>query len=145
MRAVAVFPDTRRIAVVDDQPAPAIAAPTEARVRLLDVGVCGTDREIARFEYGTPPPGASRLVLGHESLGEVVEVGSAVAGVQVGDLVVTMVRRPCPHDRCRPCRAGRQDFCVTGDFTERGIRGRDGFMTEQIVDDAGSGAELVFG
>jgi threonine dehydrogenase-like Zn-dependent dehydrogenase len=136
MRAVAVFPTTRRIAVVDDQPVPALTAPTEARVRLLDVGVCGTDREIARFEYGTPPPGASRLVLGHESLGEVVEVGPGVTGLKPGELVVTMVRRPCPHAHCRPCRAGRQDFCVTGDFTERGIRGRDGFMTEQIVDDA---------
>jgi threonine dehydrogenase-like Zn-dependent dehydrogenase len=52
-----------------------------------------------------------------------------------GDLVVTMVRRPCPHATCVACRSGRQDFCFTGDFSERGIKGLDGFMTEQVVDD----------
>ena len=64
-----------------------------------------------------------------------VEVGSGVSRVKTGDLVVTMVRRPCPHAGCVPCRAGRQDFCSTGDFTERGIRGAHGFMTEFVVDD----------
>jgi threonine dehydrogenase-like Zn-dependent dehydrogenase len=58
-----------------------------------------------------------------------------VTRVKPGDLVVTMVRRPCDHDDCRACRAGRQDFCFTGDFTERGIKGRHGFMTERVVDD----------
>jgi threonine dehydrogenase-like Zn-dependent dehydrogenase len=136
MRAVAVFPSSRRIEVLRDHPAPRLERASQARVRLLEVGVCGTDREIARFEYGTPPPGADHLVIGHESLGEVVEVGGEVQGLRAGDLVVTMVRRPCPHPGCVPCRAGRQDFCTTGDFTERGIKGRDGFMTEEIVDDA---------
>jgi glucose 1-dehydrogenase len=65
----------------------------------------------------------------------VVELGSGVSRVKKGDLVVTMVRRPCPHAACVPCRAGRQDFCSTGDFTERGIRGAHGFMTESVVDD----------
>ncbi len=110
MRAVAVFPSSRRVEVLRDHPAPKLASASQARVRLVEVGVCGTDREIARFEYGTPPPGADHLVIGHESLGEVVEVGSAVKDLRVGDLVVTMVRRPCPHPECVPCRAGRQDF-----------------------------------
>ncbi len=48
---------------------------------------------------------------------------------------MTMVRRPCDHPGCVACRAGRQDFCYTGDFTERGIKGRHGFMTEFVVDD----------
>jgi glucose 1-dehydrogenase len=52
-----------------------------------------------------------------------------------GDLAVLTVRRPCLHDICGPCRKGRQDFCITGDFTERGIKGAHGFMTEFIVDD----------
>lgn len=76
------------------------------------------------------------MVIGHESLAEVVEVGGGVNGLSPGDLVVTMVRRGCGHPECRPCQAERQDFCTTGDYTERGIKGRHGFMTEQLVDDA---------
>ena len=102
---------------------------------MLEVGVCGTDREICAFQYGTPPSGSGHLVIGHESLGEVVEVGSGVSRVRVGDLVVTMVRRPCDHDNCLACRSDRQDFCYTGDFAERGIKGTHGFMTEIVVDD----------
>lgn len=134
MKAIAVTPTAREIAWIDVEP-PALATPTDVALRMLDVGVCGTDREIAAFQYGTPPPGRDRLVIGHESLGEVIEIGAAVTRVRPGDLVVPMVRRPCPHPECAACRAGRQDFCYTGDFTERGIRGRDGFMTERVVDD----------
>src|SRR5262249_39574346 len=71
-----------------------------------------------------------------ESLGEVVEVGPAVEGIQRGDLAVTMVRRPCPHAGCPPCRTGHQDFCRTGDYTERGIKGLHGFLAEYGVGDA---------
>ncbi len=134
MKAVAVFPDQKRISIVDHED-PSITNPTQAKIRMLEVGICGTDREISSFQYGIPPSGEDRLVIGHESLGEVVELGSAVSRVKTGDLVVTMVRRPCPHVECAPCRAGRQDFCSTGDFTERGIRGAHGFMTEMVVDD----------
>lgn len=102
---------------------------------MIEVGICGTDKEICHFEYGSPPQGSPYLVLGHESLAEVVEIGSAVDRVRVGDLVVPMVRRPCPHDHCVACREGRQDFCFTGDFSERGIKNAHGFMTEQVVDD----------
>jgi threonine dehydrogenase-like Zn-dependent dehydrogenase len=135
MRAVAVTPNTKQIAVIDQHPEPALAADTDVLLDMLDIGVCGTDREIARFDYGTPPAGSDYLVIGHESLGKVARVGSKVTRVAPGDLVVTMVRRPCPHPDCRACRAGRQDFCFTGDFTERGIKGRHGFMTERAVDD----------
>jgi threonine dehydrogenase-like Zn-dependent dehydrogenase len=65
----------------------------------------------------------------------VVEIGAEVTRVSVGDLVVPMVRRPCPHSHCTACRSSRQDFCFTGDFTERGIKERHGFMAEFIVDD----------
>src|SRR5262245_22975340 len=134
MKAVAVFPAEREVRVIDE-PAPRITSPTQARMRVLDVGVCGTDREICAFEYGTPPRGVPHLVIGHESLSRVEEVGPGVSKVRPGDLVVTMVRRPCPHARCGACTQGRQDFCFTGDFEERGIKSRHGFMTEQIVDD----------
>jgi len=135
MKAVAVTPNTRQIAVIDTHPEPVLEADTDVLLDMLDIGVCGTDREIARFDYGTPPAGSDYLVIGHESLGRVARVGSKVTRVKPGDLVVTMVRRPCPHPECRACRAGRQDFCFTGDFTERGIKGRHGFMTERVVDD----------
>ncbi len=134
MKALAVFPRDRRVAVID-APEPRLARDTDVKLRMIDVGICGTDKEISAFQYGTPPPGADRLVIGHESLGEVIEVGAAVSRVRVGDLVVPMVRRPCPHESCAACRAGRQDFCYTGDFTERGIKEADGFMTGYVVDD----------
>jgi threonine dehydrogenase-like Zn-dependent dehydrogenase len=102
---------------------------------MLEVGVCGTDREICAFEYGRAPGDAGHLVIGHESLGEVIEIGAGVTRVARGDLVVPMVRRPCRHEHCAACRQERQDFCFTGDFHERGINGAHGFMTEVVVDD----------
>ncbi len=134
MRAVSVFPLEKTVRITDE-PEPRIANPTQARMRVLDVGVCGTDREICAFEYGTPPPGSDHLVIGHESFTEVIEVGPEVTRVSVGDLVIPMVRRPCPHAHCTACRASRQDFCFTGDFRERGIKEAHGFMTEQIVEE----------
>jgi len=133
MKAVAVFPGTKEIKVIDIE-APRISESDQVRVRMLNVGVCGTDKEICSFQYGTPPDGSDYLVIGHESLGEVVEVGSAVSRVKPGDLVVVTVRRPCPSPDCEPCRAGFPDFCRTGDYTERGIKGAHGFMTEFVVD-----------
>jgi len=134
MKAIAVLPETKRVTLIDTEE-PRLTGPTDVKLRMLDVGVCGTDREISHFEYGTPPPGEEKLVLGHESLGRVIEVGPAVTRVKVGDLVVPMVRRPCPHEDCPACRSGRQDFCFTGDFLERGIKQAHGFMTELVVDD----------
>ena len=134
MRAVAVFSATREVRVVD-HPEPKIISGTQAKMRVLDVGVCGTDRDIVSFQYGTPPVGSEYLVIGHESLSEVVEIGARVSRVKVGDLVVMTVRRPCPHTSCTPCRAGRQDFCFTGDFSERGIKQEHGYMTEFVVEE----------
>ncbi len=135
MRAVAVIPSSKTIQIVD-HPTPVIERDTDVLLDVLDVGICGTDREIARFDYGTPPEGSPYLVLGHESLARVAAVGTRVSSVAVGDLVVTTVRRPCNQSWCRACRAGRQDFCFSGLFTERGINGRHGFMTEHVVDDS---------
>ena len=134
MKAVAIFPRAKHVELVEEPP-PRLSRPTDVRVRILDVGICGTDKELCAFKYGTPPPGADHLVIGHESLGEVVEIGREVTRVTVGDLVVPMVRRPCAHPDCLACTADRQDFCYTGDYTERGIKERHGFMTEEVVDD----------
>lgn len=134
MKAVAVLPGKREVALLDHA-TPEVSAPTHVRVRTIEVGICGTDREICSFAYGTPPDGSEHLVLGHEALGEVTEIGPGVAKFKVGDLVVPTVRRPCPHDHCVSCRDARQDFCFTGDFTERGIKMVHGYMTEQFVED----------
>src|SRR5262249_6002091 len=134
MQALAVFPSKKRLQLFD-VPQPKIQAATDVLLRVHEVGLCGTDREISSFEYGSPPPGSDHLILGHESLAEVVELGRNVRSFKPGDLVVAMVRRPCPHPECRACRAGRPDFCVTGDYTERGIKGVDGFLTDYVVED----------
>jgi glucose 1-dehydrogenase len=134
VKAVAIFPRTREIRVID-HPEPKIESSTQVKLRILEVGVCGTDKELCSFDYGTPPEGSEYLVIGHESLGEVIEVGPDVSQFKVGDLAVVMVRRPCHHKNCVPCCAGRQDFCYTGDFTERGINKAHGFMTEFVVDE----------
>ena len=83
MRAGAVFPAKRKMEVVA-LAEPRITSPTEVKLRMLEVGVCGTDREIASFHHGTPPPGSDFLVLGHEGLGEVVETGTAVSRLAPG-------------------------------------------------------------
>ena len=134
MQALAVIPSQKRLDLLDI-PEPKLQGATDVLLKVHEVGLCGTDREIASFEYGDPPTGADHLILGHESLGEVVEVGQEVHSLRPGDLVVAMVRRPCPHAECRPCRAGRPDFCLTGDYTERGIKGADGFLTDYVVED----------
>lgn len=134
MRALAVFPERRELRLIEI-PAPARPSERQVLVRIREVGVCGTDREICDFKYGTPPPGSDRLVLGHEAVGEVVEVGTRVRTLAPGDLVAITVRRPCEDPKCVACRVGRQDFCISGGFRERGIKGADGYMTELVVED----------
>jgi threonine dehydrogenase-like Zn-dependent dehydrogenase len=98
-------------------------------VEAIAVGVCGTDVEIAEGKYGWAPPGKTRLVLGHESLGRVVDPGPS-GGLEKGDLVVGIVRRPDPVP-CPSCAVGEWDMCRNGQYTERGIKGIHGFMSER--------------
>ena len=134
MRAVGVVPGQREVRLIEHG-TPKIAGANQVKIRSLEVGVCGTDREICTFVYGSPPDGFDYLVLGHESLGQVIEVGSGVSQFKPGDLVVPSVRRPCVHAHCLACREDKQDFCYTGDFTERGIKMTHGFLTEFYVDE----------
>ena len=133
MKAIGVFPKAREVRIVD-HPEPVLSGPDDVRLRILEVGVCGTDREICEFQFGEAPAGSDYLVLGHEALAEVVETGPAVTRVRRGDLVVPMVRLPCPRTSCPACRVGRQDFCATDEFLEHGIRRAHGFMTAQVVE-----------
>ena len=110
-----------------------VAEPDEASgsvlVDAVAVGICGTDVEITTGAYGWAPPGRQRLVLGHESLGRVVDPGPR-SGLQAGDLVVGIVRRPDPVP-CPNCAVGEWDMCRNGQYTERGIKQIDGFMSER--------------
>jgi threonine dehydrogenase-like Zn-dependent dehydrogenase len=138
MRALAVFPSTKTVKVVETPDPSGPLQPKQVLLRTLEVGICGTDREIARFEYGKPPPGKDRLVLGHESMARVESVGSAVRRLKPGMLAIPTVRRPCDDPTCGACRAGIPDFCITGAFRERGIKEADGFLTELFVEDEGN-------
>ena len=133
MKAIAVNAKKRDVGLIN-HPAPEISLATEVKFRTLEVGICGTDREICRFDYGNPADGLRSSGARPRSARMVTEVGSEVHRINPGDLVVPMVRRPCGHDYCAPCRNDRSDFCTTGDFVERGIKEYHGFMTEQVVD-----------
>lgn len=98
-------------------------------VESIAVGVCGTDVEIVDGKYGWAPPGRTRLVLGHESLGRVHDPGPH-GGLKKGDLVVGIVRRPDPVP-CPNCAVGEWDMCRNGQYTERGIKQIDGFMSQR--------------
>ncbi len=127
MRALTVAPGVADSARIEDVPDPP-ASDGAVLVRTLALGVCGTDREIVSGHYGWAPPGARRLVIGHELLGK-VEEAPAGCGVEVGDMVVGIVRRPDPVP-CPACAVGEWDMCRNGRYTERGIKERNGFGSE---------------
>jgi threonine dehydrogenase-like Zn-dependent dehydrogenase len=103
----------------------------ELLLRTLEVGVCGTDREISEGVFGVAPGDGGRLLLGHEFLGVVEEGGH---GFGRGDLVAATVRRSCGH--CDACAEGSPDACHTGDYAERGITRLDGFASDLATEAA---------
>ncbi len=114
-------------------PEPRPVSGEEVLLRVREVGVCGTDRELASFRLGFPPAGESFLVLGHEALARVVEAGPGVKALKPGDWVVPIVRRAC-RPACPSCARGRRDLCLTGKALERGIFGLHGYFAEYAVD-----------
>jgi threonine dehydrogenase-like Zn-dependent dehydrogenase len=128
MRALTVVPGMAGSARLDELPDPA-ATDGDVLIRARSVGICGTDREILAGRYGAPPHGETRLVLGHESLGYVLEA-SAGSGFAPGELVCSIVRHPDPVP-CTSCARGEWDMCRNGRYTEHGIRHRHGFAAER--------------
>lgn len=128
MKAITLEPKKPDSAALEEVPEPD-ARDGSALVEAIAVGVCGTDAEIVEGKYGWAPPGRTRLVLGHESLGRVVDPGPT-GGLKEGDLVVGIVRRPDPVP-CPNCAVGEWDMCRNGRYTERGIKQIDGFMSER--------------
>jgi threonine dehydrogenase-like Zn-dependent dehydrogenase len=131
MKAIANISGTATLQLVE-RPEPVLCAEDEVKLKVLRVGICGTDREEAAGGRSKPPEGQTELVIGHEMFGQVVEIGKAVSRVAVGDLAVFTVRRGC--GKCLPCRMNRSDMCQTGEYAERGIWGLDGYQTEYALD-----------
>lgn len=129
VRALTVTPGIANSGTLRDMPS--AASPSgSVQVRTLAVGICGTDREILDGHYGAAAPGHETLILGHESLGEVLEA-PADCGLQRGDLVVGIVRHPDPEP-CEACAQGEWDMCRNGRYTEHGIKERNGFCVERF-------------
>jgi threonine dehydrogenase-like Zn-dependent dehydrogenase len=127
VKAITVEPSKPGSARLEETPEPPVRDGA-VLVEAVAVGVCGTDVEIAHGAYGWAPPGKTRLVLGHESLGRVLDPGGSA--LKAGDLVVGIVRRPDPVP-CPNCAVGEWDMCRNGRYTERGIKEIDGFMSER--------------
>ena len=126
MQAVTIVPRTQGSLKLE-QVAEPVRGAGQVLVQTLGVGVCGTDRELIEGHYGEAPAGRSRLVLGHESLGRVLDAPSG-GEFSTGDYVVGIVRHPDPEP-CENCAVGEWDMCRNGRYTEHGIKGVDGFAS----------------
>lgn len=131
MRAIVIKPGSAGAQLVE-RPQPQISAADQVMLRVVRVGICGTDREEISGGRADAPAGQTELVIGHEMLGRVEAVGAGVKRVKAGDLAVFTVRRGC--GACANCGMQRADMCQTGNYRERGIRGLDGYQTERVVD-----------
>ncbi|SFE12487.1 glucose 1-dehydrogenase [Nitrosomonas sp. Nm166] len=131
MKAIAIIPGTTNLSLID-RPEPQIQADDEIKIKTWYVGICGTDREIVSGGRADAPRERNELIIGHEMFGQIVEMGSSVTKVKLGDFAVFAVRRGC--GQCTACLNNRSDMCYTGNYTERGIKGADGYQAEYIVD-----------
>lgn len=136
MKAIAVLPGKADSAHLREMPRPDLADVAGGRgvlVKVLRVGVDGTDKEINAAEYGAAPEGYAFLVIGHESFGRVEAVGAGVTELAPGDYVVATVRRPghSIYDAI-----GTSDMTTDSVYYERGINLRHGYLAEYYVDDA---------
>ncbi len=136
MKAIAVFPGKPDSVHLAELPKPAVSEVPNGRgvlVKVLRVGVDGTDKEINAAEYGAAPPGYDFLVIGHEGFGQVEEVGANVTELSPGDYVVATVRR---NGLSIYDTIGTSDMTTDDTYLERGINLRHGYLTEHYVDDA---------
>ena len=131
MKAISLIPGTTDISLIEVEE-PKLNHAEAIKLKVSQVGICGTDREEASGGRADAPLGKKRLTVGHEMFGEVVEVGTGVKNVKPGDFGLFTVRRGC--GKCDACLNGRSDMCYTGDYKERGIKELDGFQSEVVVD-----------
>ena len=133
MKSIAIIPGSTNLGIKEIKE-PFINSPDEIKLKVLQVGICGTDREMAEGGRADAPKGRKELIIGHEMFGQVVETGTMVNSVKPGDYGVFTVRRGC--NECKACKNNRSDMCYSGKYTERGIKGADGFQAEYVVDTA---------
>ena len=136
MKAISVFPGKPGSVHLADAPKPSLDQVPNGRgvlVKILRVGVDGTDKEINAAEYGAAPPGFDYLIIGHEGFGRVEAVGSNVTELRPGDYVVATVRRP---GKSIYDLIGTNDMTTDDTYYERGINLRHGYLTEYYVEDA---------
>ncbi|HLN22035.1 MAG TPA: glucose 1-dehydrogenase [Bacteroidales bacterium] len=131
MKAIAIKPGKGEAHLLDINE-PAIINSDEIKLKVLEVGICGTDREEVEGGRADAPAGENELIIGHEMFGRVVETGNSVKSAKKDDYGLFMVRRPCGN--CYFCNNKRSDLCSTGDYTERGIKENHGFQAEYVVD-----------
>lgn len=131
MKALAIVPGTKTVNMVE-RTKPTLAGADGIEVRVVRVGICGTDREEVAGGRARAPDGQTELVIGHEMIGQVTAIATNVTRVHPGDYAVFTVRRGC--GRCLPCAMNRSDMCATGDYRERGIWGLDGYQADYVVD-----------
>ena len=134
MKEITLTPGTTGSVSLKEVPEP-IPNPRQLLLRVLKVGICGTDMDIVNGFYGEAPVGSSYLILGHESLSRVEAIGPDCQGFEKGDLVVPTVRRGC-QENCLNCRSGESDMCLTGHYKEHGIKGLHGFASELTLSDS---------
>jgi len=130
MKAITIIPKTPNSMKILEVKKPSMKN-DEVLVKIIRVGIDGTDKEIIRGDYGEAPKGSKYLIFGHESIGRIEKVGSKVTHFKIGDLVVASVRRP---DDCINCKSGETDMCIEGNYKERGIKGMHGFLAEYYVE-----------
>lgn len=131
MKAISLTPQTTNVALIDI-PEPGLTSSHDIKIKVWQVGICGTDREEAAGGRGDAPAGKQQLIIGHEMFGQVIETGNKVQHIKRGDHGLFTVRRGC--NECAACLQNRSDMCYTGKYTERGIKGADGFQAEYVVD-----------
>jgi glucose 1-dehydrogenase len=132
MKAILLKPHTQTLHI-ENVEEPQIKRPYDVKMKVLQVGICGTDREEASGGRADAPKGETELIIGHEMTGLVIEVGPKVQSVRPGDHAVISVRRGC--NRCLPCKEDCYDLCETGLYTERGIKELHGFQSEFVLDE----------
>lgn len=133
MRCLGLVPGTHRLEVVA-RPEPGLPGPGEVLIEMVACGVCGTDRHILAGDWARPAPGERALVLGHEPIGRVLQVGLDVGHLAAGDYVSATNQRSCGG--CAACLSGEVDLCLSAPGTGRGINGLDGFLRPRLIDDA---------
>jgi threonine dehydrogenase-like Zn-dependent dehydrogenase len=129
MKALTVLPKKADTLQVRDVPEPKINE-GDLLCEMLMIGICGTDMEIRKGNYGEAPENSEYLIIGHESLGRVMEA-PAGSGFNKGDLVMGFVRRKDPLP-CNHCAADEWDFCENNLYQERGIKGLAGYASERF-------------